>query len=86
MPTSQFTINVQSIATVWFESTTSKSFGSQFTIAIPFTFQGVVPAGQSVLNAISSVSVTVSNAVGSSNSRSGCASVIVITVRSEKPA
>ena len=68
MPTSQFTIDVNPISTVWFQSAASKAFGSQFTIAIPFTFQGVAPAGQSVLNAITSVSVTMSNAVGSSNS------------------
>jgi hypothetical protein len=68
MPTSQFTVNVNPIATVWFQSAASKAFGSQFTMAIPFTFQGVVPAGQSVLSAIASVSVTMSNAVGSSSS------------------
>jgi archaellum component FlaF (FlaF/FlaG flagellin family) len=68
MPVSQFTINVNPIATLWFESTASRSFGSLFTIAIPFTFQGVAPAGESVLSAIASVSVSASNAVGSSNS------------------
>lgn len=68
VPTSQFTFNVQPIATVWFQSTASKTFGGQFTIAIPFTFQGVVPTGKSVLDALSSVSVTMSNEVGSSNS------------------
>jgi hypothetical protein len=68
MPTSQFTINVSSITTIWFESTASNAFGGQFTISIPFTFQGVVPAGETVLTAISSVSATISNAVGSSNS------------------
>ncbi len=68
MPTSQFTVNVNPIATVWFQSAASKAFGGQFTMAIPFTFQGVVPAGQSVLSAIASVSVTMGNAVGSSSS------------------
>ena len=68
MPTSQFTINVSPISTVWFQSTASNTFGSQFTISIPFTFQGVVPKGQSVLSAIASISVTMSNAVGSSSS------------------
>lgn len=66
MPTSQFTFNVNPIATVWFESASSKTFGSLFTMTIPFTFQ--VPAGKSVLSAITSVSVTISNAVGSSSS------------------
>lgn len=67
MPTSQYTINVSPISTIWFESTASNAFGGQFTISVPFTFQGVVPAGQTVLSAISSVSATASNAVGSSN-------------------
>jgi hypothetical protein len=71
MPITQFSINMSSIATLWFESTTSRTFGSLFTISIPFTFQGVVPAGQSVLDAIASVSVTTSNAVGPSNSVQG---------------
>jgi hypothetical protein len=68
MPTSQFTINVSSISTIWFESTVSNAFGGQFTVSIPFAFQGVVPTGETVLSAISSVSATMSNAVGSSSS------------------
>lgn len=68
MPTTQFTINVNSIAAIWFESTASQAFGSQFTISIPFTFQGVVAAGESVLDAVASVSVTASNSTGASNS------------------
>jgi len=66
MPATQFTIDVSQVSTVWFNSTASQAFGGQFTIAVPFTFQ--VPAGQSILNAIASVSVTLSNAVGVSSS------------------
>jgi hypothetical protein len=66
MPTTQFTIDVSQVSTVWYNSAASQAFGSQFTIAIPFTFQGAVPAGQSVLSAITSVSVTMSNALGAS--------------------
>ena len=68
MPTTQFNINVQPISTVWFDSTASKAFGGQFTLNIPFTFQGTFPTGQTVLNSISSISVTVANSVGTSNS------------------
>jgi hypothetical protein len=68
MLTSQFTIAVQPIATIWFASTASRAFGGLFTIAVPFTFQGVAPAGKSLLSAISSVSVTATNGVGSSSS------------------
>lgn len=68
MPTSQFTIDASQVSAVWYASTASQSFGSQFTIAIPFTFQGTFPTGQSVVNAITSISVTMSNALGASNS------------------
>jgi centrosomal CEP192-like protein len=68
MPVTQFTIDVESIATVWFESTGSRAFGGQFTLSIPFTFQGTVPTGQTVLNSIASVAVTVANGVGTSSS------------------
>jgi hypothetical protein len=68
MPTTQFTIDVSQVSTVWYDSTASQAFGSLFTISVPFTFQGTVPAGQSILKAITSVSVTMSNALGASNS------------------
>jgi hypothetical protein len=68
MPTSTFTIDLQQIATVWFRSSASQAFGGQFSISIPFTFQGTLPAGQTVLSGLASVSVVMSNDVGSSNS------------------
>ncbi len=68
LSTSQFTINVAPVSTVWFEGTASQAFGGQFTLAIPFTFQASLAAGQSVISAIASVSVTISNASGTSNS------------------
>jgi len=68
MPVTQFTVNVQPISTVWFDSTASRAFGGQFTLSIPFTFQGTVHTGQTVLNSIASVAVTVANGVGTSNS------------------
>jgi hypothetical protein len=68
MPVTQFTVNVQPVSTVWFEGTASRAFGGQFTLSVPFTFQGTVPTGQTVLNSIASVAVTVANGVGTSNS------------------
>ena len=69
MPMTNFKIDVGQISTVWFQSTASRTFGSQFTLSIPFTFQGTVPTGQTLLNSITSVAVTVSNGhVGTSNS------------------
>lgn len=68
MPTSRFTIDVQQLAAAWFRSAASQAFGGQFTLSIPFNFQGAVPTGQSVLNSIDSVAVTVNNELGESNS------------------
>jgi hypothetical protein len=66
MPVTQYTVNVQPISTVWFDSTASHAFGGQFVLSIPFTFQGTVPTGQTVLSSIASVAVTVANGIGTS--------------------
>jgi hypothetical protein len=67
MPTPKFTIDVQQIATVWFRSSASQAFGGQFTITIPFTFQGTPPTGLSLLNSFASVSISMNNEQGTSN-------------------
>jgi hypothetical protein len=66
MPNSKFTINLQQIATLWFESAASQASGSQFTLSVPFTLQGSLPAGQSVLSSIASIATTLVNDQGSS--------------------
>jgi hypothetical protein len=53
------TVNVTNQFTTWYQSTDSQQFGSQFRLRIPFTVQGDI-------NAIGSVSVTLTNAVGTS--------------------
>jgi hypothetical protein len=68
LPATQFPIDVQPVSKVWFLGTASRSFGGQFTISIPFTFQGTVPAGQTLLSSIASVSATMANEIGTSNS------------------
>src|SRR3984957_1885409 len=68
MPVTQFTVNVQPVSTVWFGSSASRAFGGQFTLNIPFTFQGTVPTGKTGLSSIASLAVTVANSVGTSNS------------------
>ncbi len=65
---SQFTVDLRQVAPLWFQSTTAQSFGGQFEIAIPFTLQGTVPTGQTLLQTIAAVSVTAANEVGTSNS------------------
>ena len=68
-PTTQFTVNLSQVSTLWFSSTASKANGGEFSLAIPFSLQGATPpVGQTLLNAISSVSATVSNGTGASNS------------------
>jgi hypothetical protein len=66
--TSQVTIDIQQAATVWFQSTASQAFGGQFTVTLPFTLQGTPPTGQTLLQTIASISTTVSNERGASNS------------------
>jgi hypothetical protein len=67
MAQSQFTINIQTVGNVWFQSTASQAFGGQFVITVPFTFQGTLPSGASVLSALASVAVNVNNELGPSN-------------------
>jgi hypothetical protein len=68
MPTSQFSIDVQSVSKVWFGSAASQNFGGQFTLSVPFTFQMSGSGAQNPLKSLASVSVTMSNDVGASNS------------------
>jgi hypothetical protein len=67
VPQTQFTIDLHQQSTVWFQSGASQSFGGQFIVSAPFSFQGTVPTGQSILQSVSAVSVTVSNSSGTSN-------------------
>lgn len=66
MSSSQFMIDVQQVASVWFQSATSRNFGGQFSMSIPVTFQ--LSGNQTILNVLSSVSVAMTNELGSSNS------------------
>jgi hypothetical protein len=67
MPTSQFTIDLKQVSTLWFQGAASQAFGGQFTVSIPFTFSASLPAGRSVLSALASVSATATNDLGASN-------------------
>jgi hypothetical protein len=71
LSTSQFTLPVDQQASVWFQSTTStQSFGGLFEITVPFNLPGTIPTGKTLVQAIASAAVTVSNAVGTSSSLS----------------
>jgi hypothetical protein len=70
LTTSQFTLPVDQSASVWFQSSTSQTFGGLFEITESFTLPGTIPAGKTLVQAIASAAVTVSNAVGTSSSLS----------------
>ena len=65
--TAQVTIDLRQASAVWFQSSASQTFGGQFTVSLPFTLQGTPPSGTTLLQAIASVSATLSNEVGASN-------------------
>jgi hypothetical protein len=61
--TTNLTVPLGTSSTTWFQSQTSKDFGSLFRLTIPFTVQGDV-------NVLQSASATLTNAEGSSDSAS----------------
>jgi len=68
VPQTQFTVDLRQASTVWFQNPGSQAFGGQFTVSVPFSFRGTAPAGHSVLESIASLTVTVANESGTSNS------------------
>ncbi len=68
LATTQFTIDVSQPAKVWFQSSASLAFGGLFQINVPFNLTGTVPANQTLLDTIASVSATIGNSIGTSNS------------------
>ncbi len=61
LQTSTVTVSAQSLFSAWYQGTASAQYGSQFNFTIPFTVTGSV-------NGIASVSVTLTNPTGTSNS------------------
>jgi hypothetical protein len=60
LSTTTFTIPTTSLFTTWYGSTAALPFGSQFTFTQPFTVSGSAQV-------VTSVSVTLSNSQGNSN-------------------
>ncbi len=56
---SQFTIPLAAVFTTWYQTASSATYGSQFSLRIPFTVQNVS-------NAVSSLSVSLTNSQGAS--------------------
>lgn len=67
LSTTRFPVNLQAAAQAYFQSAASQAFGGQFTVSVPFTFQGTGPGGRPAVNSVASVSVTASNEQGASN-------------------
>jgi hypothetical protein len=65
--TTQATIDIRQTAAAWFQSSAAQAFGGQFTVTLPFTLHGTAPTGGTLLQSIASVSATVSNDQGTSN-------------------
>jgi hypothetical protein len=68
------TVNIQPNAQAWFSSAQSDSFGGQFEVSVPFTITSnqtssttSTTATTSLLSLLESVSITASNAAGTSN-------------------
>jgi hypothetical protein len=66
--TTTFTQDLSGPGALWFQSATSQTFGGLFEVAISFNLTGPVSNGKTLLQAIASVSATVSNSVGTSSS------------------
>ena len=65
----QVTASLDSLSLVWFQSVTSQGFGGLFSVEIPLSFQRG-DTTDDIVSMISSLSVTVSNEVGTSNAMS----------------
>ena len=67
--TAQYVIDVSSAATLWYSGSASQPFGGQFAVTVPFTVPN--PSTTTLATAsIQSVSATITNAQGTSNSLS----------------
>jgi hypothetical protein len=62
------TQDLSGAANAWFQSAASvQTFGGLFQVTVPYTLTGSVPKTDTLLQAIGSVSVTISNSAGTSN-------------------
>ncbi len=66
--TMHLTADLQSAALLWFQSVPSQAYGSLFSVSVPVTVQGNGDATEDRVAKLSSVSVTATNEVGTSNS------------------
>lgn len=60
------TLNVEPSFMTWFQSSASQNFGGSFSVAVPFTLTGQVQGFSSLVDAVQSVTVTLTNHQGTS--------------------
>lgn len=65
---STFSQDLSGPASVWFQSASSQAYGGQFQVTQSFNLSGKITATQAPIDAIASVSLTISNGVGTSSS------------------
>jgi hypothetical protein len=68
LTTTSYPFDLTGASASWFQSVSSQGFGGQFQITLPFTLTGSVGKNQTPIQAIASVSATVSNGSGTSGS------------------
>jgi hypothetical protein len=68
--TSKVTLPVESSFLAWFATPASQAYGSLFTASVPFTMQGDVNKVTNVVDTLQSLSVTISNRLGTTAAQS----------------
>lgn len=68
LTSSQVSVDLSGASAFWFQSTASQAFGGAFQVSVPFSLTGTAPKNETLLQAIASVTATISNSVGTSNS------------------
>jgi len=66
--TAPVNIDVSHVAAAWFAGTASVAFGGQFQVTVPFTLTGTVATPQTLIGSLASVTATIANSSGTSNS------------------
>ncbi len=66
--TASLTIDISQASAAYYLSAASSGLGGLFQVTMPFTLQGTAPTGQTLIQRLASVTATVSNSIGTSNS------------------
>ncbi|MBI3683069.1 MAG: choice-of-anchor D domain-containing protein [Acidobacteria bacterium] len=66
LATTRLTLNVDSAFLAWYQSAASQQFGSLFTATVPLSLTGETNTAASLSEAVQSISVTISNRLGTS--------------------